>query len=407
MQNPKGDAEPRQGVHAQGEGRGRAGHRRRPLRGHGELLDDRHQRGPGAADGHGRAGPAAGAGLRAQLPQGPAGHAVHAVLQRPRLGLRSSARTSAGSATSPTRSRCWSRPSRARRSSRRATSTTRCSTTRRSTTAMDKAATIPAGPERNKAWAEINRSDRRATRPAIPYSWDDSFQLRVQGRPGRDERLHDRLGLRLLVDQVGGPDCPAPPCAYGGAGRSRQGDRASAPSSRSVDDVRGRGRRPARRGRSAPRGRWRARPARRRPPARRSAARALISGSGQLSPRASRMRSIRWMHDRGHPRVGRARARLDRPLAARVGRRRRAGGARAGHLRRARRAARRRPARRARAPGGGAARRRRRPRGVRAHAGRAARHRRRARAGPDLGVRGRASRRPAPTARSSRRAWTA
>ena len=38
MQNPKGDAEPRQGVHAQGEGRGRAGLRRRPLHRPGDLL---------------------------------------------------------------------------------------------------------------------------------------------------------------------------------------------------------------------------------------------------------------------------------------------------------------------------------------------------------------------------------
>jgi peptide/nickel transport system substrate-binding protein len=41
---------------------------------------------------------------------------------------------------------------------------------------MTKAATIPAGPERNKAWAEINRrvvSDA----PGIPYAWDDSFSL--------------------------------------------------------------------------------------------------------------------------------------------------------------------------------------------------------------------------------------
>ena len=51
---------------------------------------------------------------------------------RPRAST--SARTSAGSATSRTRSRCWSRRSRARRSSRRATSTTACSTCPRSTT---------------------------------------------------------------------------------------------------------------------------------------------------------------------------------------------------------------------------------------------------------------------------------
>ena len=42
--------------------------------------------------------------------------------------------------------------------------------------AMTKATTIPAGPERNEAWAEINRMVV-AQAPAIPYSWDDSFQL--------------------------------------------------------------------------------------------------------------------------------------------------------------------------------------------------------------------------------------
>jgi peptide/nickel transport system substrate-binding protein len=42
--------------------------------------------------------------------------------------------------------------------------------------AMTKAATIPAGPERNKAWAEINRMVVGQA-PGIPYSWDDSFSL--------------------------------------------------------------------------------------------------------------------------------------------------------------------------------------------------------------------------------------
>ena len=42
--------------------------------------------------------------------------------------------------------------------------------------AMTKAATIPAGEERNKAWAEINRMVVGQV-PGIPYSWDDSFQL--------------------------------------------------------------------------------------------------------------------------------------------------------------------------------------------------------------------------------------
>jgi peptide/nickel transport system substrate-binding protein len=42
--------------------------------------------------------------------------------------------------------------------------------------AMDKAATIPAGPARSKAWADINRMIV-AQAPAVPYTWDDSFQL--------------------------------------------------------------------------------------------------------------------------------------------------------------------------------------------------------------------------------------
>src|SRR5215213_5973910 len=42
--------------------------------------------------------------------------------------------------------------------------------------AMTKAASIPAGAERNKAWAGINRMVVGQV-PGIPYSWDDSFQL--------------------------------------------------------------------------------------------------------------------------------------------------------------------------------------------------------------------------------------
>jgi len=42
--------------------------------------------------------------------------------------------------------------------------------------AMTTASVIPAGPERSKAWAEINEMVV-AQAPGIPYSWDDSFQL--------------------------------------------------------------------------------------------------------------------------------------------------------------------------------------------------------------------------------------
>jgi peptide/nickel transport system substrate-binding protein len=42
--------------------------------------------------------------------------------------------------------------------------------------AMTKAATIPAGPKRDEAWADINRRIV-AEAPGIPYSWDDTFNL--------------------------------------------------------------------------------------------------------------------------------------------------------------------------------------------------------------------------------------
>jgi peptide/nickel transport system substrate-binding protein len=42
--------------------------------------------------------------------------------------------------------------------------------------AMTDAATIPAGSERDKAWADINKMVVEQA-PGIPYSWDDSFQL--------------------------------------------------------------------------------------------------------------------------------------------------------------------------------------------------------------------------------------
>jgi peptide/nickel transport system substrate-binding protein len=42
--------------------------------------------------------------------------------------------------------------------------------------AMDKAALLPLGDERNQAWADINKMIV-AEAPGIPYVWDDSFQL--------------------------------------------------------------------------------------------------------------------------------------------------------------------------------------------------------------------------------------
>ena len=52
------------------------------------AADHRHERGSGQPDRAGGAGPAQQDGLQAQLPQGPAGHAVHEVLRRPEVQLR-------------------------------------------------------------------------------------------------------------------------------------------------------------------------------------------------------------------------------------------------------------------------------------------------------------------------------
>jgi peptide/nickel transport system substrate-binding protein len=49
--------------------------------------------------------------------------------------------------------------------------------------AMTKAALIPAGPKRNQAWADINKMIV-AQAPAIPYSWDDSFNLESKNVQG-------------------------------------------------------------------------------------------------------------------------------------------------------------------------------------------------------------------------------
>lgn len=41
---------------------------------------------------------------------------------------------------------------------------------------MTEAAVLPAGPDRNEAWADVNRKVVEKA-VAVPYSWDDSFQL--------------------------------------------------------------------------------------------------------------------------------------------------------------------------------------------------------------------------------------
>ena len=48
---------------------------------------------------------------------------------------------------------------------------------------MARAATIPAGAERNRACAEINKRIVSQA-PAIPYAWDDSFQIAAKDVQG-------------------------------------------------------------------------------------------------------------------------------------------------------------------------------------------------------------------------------
>ncbi len=57
--------------------------------------------------------------------------------------------------------------------------------------AMTRAAAIEAGPERYEAWAAINGMIVEVV--AIPYVWDDSFQLASAERPRRGESLLRRL----------------------------------------------------------------------------------------------------------------------------------------------------------------------------------------------------------------------
>ena len=82
MANPKGDPTVMKKYFDAAEAGGRhpVGRRR--------AADHRHERGSGQPDRAGGAGPAQQDGLQAQLPQGPAGHAVHEVLRRPEVQLR-------------------------------------------------------------------------------------------------------------------------------------------------------------------------------------------------------------------------------------------------------------------------------------------------------------------------------
>ena len=68
--------------------------------------------------------------------------------------------------------------------------------------AMTKAALVPAGPDRNQAWADINKMIVEQA-VAIPYVWDDNFTLWSKDVEGVDERVLLRCGLLVHDPEVG------------------------------------------------------------------------------------------------------------------------------------------------------------------------------------------------------------
>ena len=69
--------------------------------------------------------------------------------------------------------------------------------------AMKTAAVVPVGADRNKAWANINHMIAEQA-PAIPYLWDKTALVELQGRRRRGQRvLHDPRP-ELHLPEVGG-----------------------------------------------------------------------------------------------------------------------------------------------------------------------------------------------------------
>ena len=56
---------------------------------------------------------------------------------------------------------------------------------------MKAAAVVPVGPERNKAWAKINHMIAEQA-PAIPWIWDKTALVELQGRRRRGQRVLHR-----------------------------------------------------------------------------------------------------------------------------------------------------------------------------------------------------------------------
>ena len=88
MRNPKGDAALARRYMAKAKAEGVPVDEQGRYAGSGKLLTVATNADPGLQTASVAQGQLRAAGLRAQLPQGPAGHALHALLQRARLGLR-------------------------------------------------------------------------------------------------------------------------------------------------------------------------------------------------------------------------------------------------------------------------------------------------------------------------------
>ena len=157
---------------------------------------------PGKKTGRGRAGPVREARLQDQVPHRPAGHALHEVLQRPQGAEdRDLPERRVRSRTSTTRSRCWTPCSTARTSCPQNNSNWTQLNDPAINDAMAKAALLPAGPERNKAWGKIDDMVT-AQAPGDPVPVGQDPHGRGVRRPRRGQPVLHELGSRLHLAEV-------------------------------------------------------------------------------------------------------------------------------------------------------------------------------------------------------------
>ena len=143
-------------------------------------------------------------GLQAELPHRAAGHAVHEVLRRAARRRSRSARTSGWfkdfadpqSMLDADVQRQQHPPA----GQRQLAAAQRPGDQRRH---EGRPRSMPVGPERNKAWAKINHMIAEQA-PAIPWIWDKTALVELQGRRRRGQRLLHDPRPQLHLAEVGG-----------------------------------------------------------------------------------------------------------------------------------------------------------------------------------------------------------